>query len=72
MEELGIHMDEHGMPPFDARSLRIDDLPIFIAGDVNGVCPLLHEAADEGRIAAYHALHLNEKCLKGTAGHRLH
>ncbi len=30
-------------------------LPVFIAGDVSGDRPILHEAGDEGRIAGYNA-----------------
>lgn len=63
LEKLGVDLDERGMPAFDAATLRIGELPIYIAGDVSGLRPLLHEAADEGRIAAYHALHPNAECL---------
>ncbi|MEO6033594.1 MAG: FAD-dependent oxidoreductase, partial [Burkholderiaceae bacterium] len=64
---LGVELDERGMPVFDPATLRVGDLPIFIAGDVNGQRPLLHEAADEGRIAAYHALHPEAECLTRRA-----
>jgi len=37
--------------------MQIENYPLFIAGDVNKKRALLHEAADEGRIAAYNALH---------------
>lgn len=63
LEKLGVDLDERGMPAFDATTLRIGELPIYIAGDVSGLRPLLHEAADEGRIAAYHALHPGAECL---------
>lgn len=63
LENLGVNLDERGTPTFDPASLRLGDLPIFIAGDVSGLRPLLHEAADEGRIAAYHALHPDAGCL---------
>lgn len=56
LENLGVKLDRYGMPPFHPNTLQIDDLPIYIAGDVNNVRPILHEAADEGRIAAHHAL----------------
>ena len=36
-------------------TLQCGDSHIFIAGDVNNVLPLLHEAADEGRIAGENA-----------------
>src|SRR5690606_7359882 len=44
-------LDEKGMPQFDAATLQLGSAPIFIAGDANGTLPLLHEAADDGRIA---------------------
>ncbi len=63
LENLGVELDDRGMPVFDHETLQIGGLPIFIAGDVNGQRPLLHEAADEGRMAAYHALHPEAECL---------
>lgn len=63
LENLGVTLDARGMPAFHPQTLQLGELPIFIAGDVNGVRPLLHEAADEGRIAAYHALHGKSACL---------
>ncbi len=45
----------HGVPLFDRSTLQCGDTPIFIAGDANDDVPLLHEAADEGRIAGENA-----------------
>ncbi|MFT0851288.1 dihydrolipoyl dehydrogenase [Achromobacter sp. F4_2707] len=55
LENTSIALDDRGRPLFDAATLQIGDTPIFIAGDVNGVLPLLHEAADDGRIAGANA-----------------
>lgn len=55
LENTSAQLDERGRPRFDADTLRIGDTPIFIAGDVNGMLPLLHEAADDGRIAGRNA-----------------
>lgn len=55
LENTSIALDERGRPLYDATTLQIGDTPIFIAGDVNGVMPLLHEAADDGRIAGANA-----------------
>lgn len=52
LENLGIELDAHGMPPFDPETQQIDDLPVYIIGDANADRPLLHESADEGMIAA--------------------
>ncbi|NYT77311.1 dihydrolipoyl dehydrogenase [Alcaligenaceae bacterium] len=48
-------LDERGMPEYDAETLQLGDTPIFIAGDVNSILPLLHEAADDGHIAGGNA-----------------
>lgn len=56
LECLGVRLDDHGMPPFDPATTQIAKLPVFIAGDVNHHAPILHEAADEGYIAAHNAL----------------
>jgi len=52
---LGVPLSDDGMPQFDPETMRIGDLPVFIAGDVTGDRAVLHEAADEGRIAGYNA-----------------
>jgi dihydrolipoamide dehydrogenase len=44
------------MPPVDPSTMRIGDLPVFLAGDANGDRALLHEAADEGHIAGRNAV----------------
>jgi dihydrolipoamide dehydrogenase len=53
----GVELDDHGMPRFNIRSMKIIDHPIFIAGDVNDWHPVLHEAAHEGTVAGYNAVH---------------
>lgn len=44
-------------PMFDTRTMRCGDSRIFLAGDAAGDRPILHEAADEGRIAGDNAAH---------------
>ncbi len=56
LENLGAELDEHGIPRFDRNTMQVGDLPVFIAGDVTGERPVLHEAGDEGRIAGYNAV----------------
>jgi dihydrolipoamide dehydrogenase len=56
LENLGIKLDKRGVPNFDPQTMQIEDLPIYIAGDVNAEKALLHEAADEGRIAGYNVV----------------
>lgn len=48
-------LDDKGMPQYDPATLQLGETSIFIAGDVNGILPLLHEAADDGRIAGNNA-----------------
>ena len=55
LEAAGFPLDERGTPLFDPATLRIGDLPVYIAGDANADRPLMHEAADEGAIAGYNA-----------------
>lgn len=63
LEALGLKLDDRGLPELEPQRLRAGDTPVYFAGDVNGVMPLMHEAADEGRLAAYHALHPHAECL---------
>jgi len=56
LENLGIELDEKGLPAVDSATLQVGDLPVFMAGDVNGIRPLQHEAVNEGRIAGLNAL----------------
>jgi dihydrolipoamide dehydrogenase len=55
LEHTSLRLDKSGVPLFDLRTLQCGDSHVFIAGDVNNVLPLLHEAADEGRIAGENA-----------------
>lgn len=48
-------LDARGIPVHDRNTAQVADCPIFIAGDVSEDRPLLHEAADEGRIAGGNA-----------------
>lgn len=51
----GLPGPESGPPPVDPETLQVGDAPIFLAGDVSGLRPVLHEAADEGRRAGRNA-----------------
>ena len=55
LEKLGLETDTKGMPVFNRHTGQIGNSHVFIAGDVNGDVELLHEAADEGRIAGDNA-----------------
>lgn len=64
LASLGVALDKQGIPVFDPRTLQIADLPVYIAGDANADRPLLHEAADEGYIAAHNALSTQATCFE--------
>jgi dihydrolipoamide dehydrogenase len=55
LERTSLALDARGVPVFDRRTMQAGAHPIFIAGDANDDVPLLHEAADEGRIAGENA-----------------
>ncbi|MCA9626211.1 MAG: dihydrolipoyl dehydrogenase [Myxococcales bacterium] len=55
LERTGVAVDGRGVPVYDPRTLQVLDSRLFLAGDVNNVRPLLHEASDEGRIAGTNA-----------------
>ena len=55
LQATDIKLDENKIPLFDPLTMQLENLPIFIAGDVNADRPLLHEAGHEGRIAGYNA-----------------
>ena len=60
LEDAGITLDERGVPLFDRHTLQCGESSVFIAGDANHDLPLLHEAADEGKIAGENAARFPE------------
>jgi dihydrolipoamide dehydrogenase len=55
LEHTSVERNAYGVPVFDRETMQCGASPIFIAGDANADVPLLHEAADEGRIAGDNA-----------------
>ena len=55
LEHTGLERGEDGIPVFDARTMQCGTSNIFIAGDANNERPLLHDAADHGKIAGDNA-----------------
>ena len=55
LEHTGLELDAHGVPRYDKHTMQCGASAIFIAGDANDERPLLHEAADQGRIAGDNA-----------------
>jgi len=62
LDRTTLKLDAKGSPSFDPLTTRTESVdgasPIFIAGDASNFIPLLHEAADEGRIAGQNAARL--------------
>ena len=57
LENLGVELDDRGLPEYDPQTMQIGDLPVYLAGDVNADLPVLHEAGEEGKIAGFNAAH---------------
>jgi dihydrolipoamide dehydrogenase len=55
LEHTGLPLDPDGVPVYDRRTGQIGVSPVFLAGDAADDRPLLHEAADDGRIAGDNA-----------------
>lgn len=55
LEKTSLELDDQGIPRFDPFTMQCGQSHIFIAGDVDNDRAILHEAADEGRIAGDNA-----------------
>jgi dihydrolipoamide dehydrogenase len=55
LENTDLELDQKGIPLHDRHTGRCGSSSIYIAGDVSNDIPLLHEAADEGRISGGNA-----------------
>ena len=55
LDKAGVRMGAEGVPQFDPRTMQCGETPIFLAGDASNDRPVLHEAAEEGRIAGRNA-----------------
>ncbi|RWX54420.1 dihydrolipoyl dehydrogenase [Photobacterium chitinilyticum] len=55
IENTALELDERGVPVADHFTLQTSVASIFVAGDASNQLPLLHEAADQGRIAGDNA-----------------
>jgi len=56
LEHIGVALNERGVPRYDPGTMQVGSLRIYIAGDVDGDRPVLHEASHEGRVAGLNAL----------------
>ena len=55
LENLNIELDARGVPIANPHTMQTSIPHIFIAGDASNQIPLLHEAADQGKIAGENA-----------------
>lgn len=55
LEHTTLPLRATGIPLHDPRTGRVGESHVFIAGDANADHPVLHEAADDGRIAGDNA-----------------
>ncbi|HIV69637.1 MAG TPA: dihydrolipoyl dehydrogenase [Candidatus Aquabacterium excrementipullorum] len=72
LSQGGLTLDKGQLTGYQDRSTRVGDSCVFLAGDVSGAHPLLHEAVLDGRRAATQAVaqpgppsHLPEAPLEG-------
>lgn len=59
LRRLKLPLRDSGVPWYDGATLRLPDVPIFLAGDATDERAILHEAALEGKIAALNAAGLS-------------
>ena len=55
LDQSGVTLDARGRARVDRHTMQCDGAAVFFAGDASDDVPLLHEAADEGRIAGDNA-----------------
>lgn len=60
LDSLSVEPDAEGRYDIDPHTLQLGELPVFVAGDVNELHPILHEAADDGRICGRNAANYPE------------
>lgn len=60
---LGLPLDSRGIPYYQEENFNIPDTNLYLVGDTNLRRPLLHEAADQGRIAGFNAVN-DPQCFK--------
>lgn len=63
LEEIGVTLNEKGLPEIVKGTYQIKNFPIYVVGDANAERPVLHEAADEGRIAGYNSVREESQCF---------
>lgn len=60
LDQLDLKLNEKNQPYLEPGTFQVKEKPIFMVGDVNSQRPVLHEAADQGRIAGYNAVRIGK------------
>lgn len=63
LENLKLEWTERKIPVFDDATFNVKGTDLYIAGDINADRPILHEAADQGRVAGYNAVREKDQCF---------
>jgi len=64
LQEAGFPLNDKGIPKFNAHTMQVEGLPVFMAGDCTGSKTLMHEASAEGSIAGFNAVQDNPVSFK--------
>lgn len=66
LNKLDVSLDDKGMPDINPNTTQIEGSAVFIAGDATADKMLLHEVADEGRIAGHNVMsdHVEAYCRR--------
>ncbi len=67
LEKLGLDTSVTANTLYDPCTLQINDFPIYVAGDASSKNMVVHEAAEEARVAVYNAMHAKKKRLAKPA-----
>jgi len=58
-DDLGLEvfgLEKNFKDMINPNTMQLADFPVFVAGDVTSLKPILHEVADEGAVAGYNAV----------------
>ena len=65
--KLGLDTTDTANTLYDPCTLQINDFPIYVAGDVSSQKMVVHEAAEEARVAVHNSMHTKKKKLAKPA-----
>lgn len=60
LENAGISLNEKGLPEINEKTMRVKNSNLYFAGDITGTKQILHEASDEGRVAGYNSVRVED------------